>query len=45
MFDMGQQLSLPELPWVLLSSIGLITLLALWRQFQPRDIAPAILSS
>lgn len=45
MFDMGQQLSLPELPWILLSSIGLITLLALWRQFQPRDIAPAILSS
>jgi len=45
MFDMGQQLSLPELPWILLSSIGLVTLLALWRQFQPRDIAPAILSS
>ena len=45
MFDMGQQLSLPELPWILLSSIGLVTLLALWRQFQPRDVAPAILSS
>lgn len=45
MFDMGQQLSLPELPWILLSSIGLVTLLALWRQFQPRDITPAILSS
>lgn len=45
MFDMGQQLALPELPWMLLSTVGIITLLALWWQFQPRQMAPAIFSS
>ncbi|KJV48081.1 multidrug resistance protein MdtH [Pantoea sp. BL1] len=45
MFDMGQQLALPELPWMLLSSVGIITLLALWWQFQPRPVAPIIFSS
>lgn len=45
MFDMGQQWTLPELPWMLLSSVGMITLLALWWQFQPRSVAPAIFSS
>jgi DHA1 family multidrug resistance protein-like MFS transporter len=45
MFDMGQQWAVPELPWMLLSSVGMITLLALWWQFQPRPVAPAIFSS
>ena len=45
MFDMGQQLALPGLPWMLLSAIGLATLLALWWQFQPRTAAPALLSN
>ena len=41
MFDMGQQLALPELPWMLLSTVGMITLLALWWQFQPRQVGDA----
>lgn len=45
MFDVGQQLSLPELPWMLLSAVGCVTLLALWWQFQPRSVAPALYSS
>jgi len=45
MFDLGQQMALPELPWMLLSSVGLITLFALWWQFQPRPVAPVIFSS
>ncbi|ADU68772.1 multidrug efflux MFS transporter MdtH [Pantoea sp. At-9b] len=45
MFDVGQQLSLPELPWMLLSAVGSVTLLALWWQFQPRSVAPALYSS
>ncbi|MDE1185076.1 MAG: multidrug efflux MFS transporter MdtH [Pantoea sp.] len=45
MFDLGQQLSLPELPWMLLSTVGGVTLLALWWQFQPRAVAPALYSS
>ncbi|MBP2197295.1 multidrug efflux MFS transporter MdtH [Pantoea cypripedii] len=45
MFDLGQQLSLPELPWMLLSTVGGVTLLALWWQFQPRAVAPALFSS
>ncbi len=45
MFDVGQQLSLPELPWMLLSAVGSMTLLALWWQFQPRSVAPALYSS
>ena len=45
MFDLGQQLALPGLPWILLSAIGLATLLALWWQFQPRTAGPALLSN
>lgn len=45
MFDLGQQLALPELPWMLLSSVGVVTLGALWWQFQPRPVAPVIFSS
>lgn len=45
MFDVGQQLALPELPWMLLSAVGSVTLLALWWQFQPRAEAPALYSS
>ncbi|WP_258536414.1 hypothetical protein, partial [Mixta calida] len=34
----------PELPWLMLGSVGMATLLALWWQFQPRTAAPAMLS-
>lgn len=44
MFDIGQDLALPALPWVLLGGIGFITLFALWWQFSPRPVAPAMLS-
>lgn len=44
MFDLGNQLAMPQLPWLMLGSIGFITLFALWWQFQPRDTAPVILS-
>jgi len=44
MFDIGQDLALPALPWVLLGGIGFITLFALWWQFTPRPVAPAMLS-
>lgn len=42
-FDTGRELALPELPWLMLGCIGAVTLLALWWQFQPRRVAPAIL--
>ena len=44
MFDIGQDLAMPTLPWVLLGGIGFITLFALWWQFMPRPVAPAMLS-
>ena len=44
MFDAGRELGLPELPWLMLGSVGMATLLALWWQFQPRTAAPAMLS-
>jgi len=44
MFDIGQDLAIPTLPWVLLGGIGFITLFALWWQFTPRPVAPAMLS-
>ncbi|MFS2224033.1 multidrug efflux MFS transporter MdtH [Pantoea sp. B65] len=44
MFDIGQQLAMPTLPWLLLGIIGFITLFALWWQFHPRAIAPVMLS-
>ncbi len=44
MFDIGQDLAIPNLPWVLLGGIGFITLFALWWQFTPRPVSPAMLS-
>ncbi|MFD1803123.1 multidrug efflux MFS transporter MdtH [Mixta tenebrionis] len=44
MFDTGRKLGMPELPWLMLGSVGFVTLLALWWQFQPRSAAPAMLS-
>ncbi|WP_437610699.1 multidrug efflux MFS transporter MdtH [Erwinia sp. V71] len=44
MFDIGQDLAMPTLPWLLLGGIGFITLAALWWQFTPRPVAPAMLS-
>ncbi|KOC87377.1 multidrug efflux MFS transporter MdtH [Winslowiella iniecta] len=43
-FDLGHELAMPQLPWLMLGSIGFITLLALWWQFHPRQPAPAMLS-
>lgn len=43
-FDLGHELALPELPWLMLGSIGFITLFALWWQFHPRPVSPAMLS-
>ncbi|QKJ86749.1 MFS transporter [Paramixta manurensis] len=42
MFDAGRELAMPELPWLMLGSVGMVTLLALWWQFQPRDVASGI---
>lgn len=33
LYDMGNQLDIPQLPWVMLGMIGLITLLGFYRQF------------
>lgn len=44
MFDMGREFRLPELPWLMLSTIGFITLFALYRQFWCRAIDPEMLT-
>lgn len=43
MYDTGRALQLPQLPWLLLALIGLVTLLGLYWQFQRRRIEPAML--
>jgi DHA1 family multidrug resistance protein-like MFS transporter len=43
MYDTGRALALPELPWILLGIVGLITLAGLYWQFQLRRIEPAML--
>lgn len=44
LYDLGKEMQLPELPWFLLGTIGLITLTALYRQFNPKKISPAVLN-
>ncbi|WP_413738635.1 multidrug efflux MFS transporter MdtH [Sodalis sp. RH21] len=44
LYDVGMQLDLPELPWMMLGLIGLATLFGLYRQFHQRGIEPAMLS-
>lgn len=39
MYDTGHAVGMPELPWILLGIVGMITLLALYWQFNPRSIA------
>lgn len=39
MYDTGHAVGMPELPWILLGIVGLITLFALYWQFNPRSIA------
>lgn len=43
LFDTGHALSMPELPWFFLGFIGLLTLAALYWQFNLRKIEPAML--
>ncbi|MGO4742161.1 multidrug efflux MFS transporter MdtH [Serratia quinivorans] len=43
MYDTGHALGMPELPWILLGIVGLITLFALYWQFNPRSAIPEVL--
>ncbi|WBL73322.1 multidrug efflux MFS transporter MdtH [Serratia liquefaciens] len=43
MYDTGHAVGMPELPWILLGIVGLITLFALYWQFNPRSIASEVL--
>lgn len=43
MYDTGHAVGMPELPWILLGIVGLITLFALYWQFSPRSIASEVL--
>jgi DHA1 family multidrug resistance protein-like MFS transporter len=43
MYDTGQALGTPELPWFLLGVVGVLTLILLYWQFNQRSIAPAVL--
>ncbi|AWH89970.1 multidrug efflux MFS transporter MdtH [Limnobaculum parvum] len=38
LYDIGHEMNLPEVPWLLLGVIGISTALALHRQFTPRSI-------
>ncbi|AKZ65804.1 multidrug efflux MFS transporter MdtH [Candidatus Palibaumannia cicadellinicola] len=42
LYDIGNQLDIPQLPWCMLGIIGLITLLVFYCQFQLRPIKPMI---
>ncbi|MEX3024714.1 multidrug efflux MFS transporter MdtH [Proteus sp. STS61-E] len=44
MYDLGNQFDMPELPWFLLGTVGLITLYALHRQFNRKKIETAMLT-
>jgi len=44
MYDTGRALQLPQLPWILLGIVGLLTLTALYWQFHLRRIEPAMLN-
>ncbi|HEJ8087196.1 TPA: multidrug efflux MFS transporter MdtH [Serratia liquefaciens] len=42
MYDTGHAVGMPELPWILLGIVGMITLLALYWQFNPRSVVPEV---
>lgn len=42
LYDLGKSLQQPELPWFLLGTTGLITLLALYWQFSTRQSQPSL---
>ncbi|AHF74263.1 MFS superfamily export protein YceL [Candidatus Sodalis pierantonius str. SOPE] len=44
LYDVGNRLEIPQLPWFMLGLIGFITLLGLYRQFQQRPIEPVMLN-
>lgn len=44
LYDVGNRMEIPELPWCILSIIGLVTLIALYRQFHQQAIEPAMLN-
>ncbi|MEW7311447.1 multidrug efflux MFS transporter MdtH [Buttiauxella gaviniae] len=43
LYDAGKSINQPELPWVMLGIIGVITLLALWWQFSAKPVEPSML--
>ncbi len=43
LFDAGKASAQPELPWMMLAAIGVITFFALWWQFSHKRHAPEIL--
>ncbi|MDU3569923.1 MAG: multidrug efflux MFS transporter MdtH [Serratia marcescens] len=43
MYDTGRTMNMPELPWLLLGTVGFATLLALYWQFSPRRSASMML--
>ncbi|WP_318385342.1 multidrug efflux MFS transporter MdtH [Enterobacter sp.] len=43
LFDAGKASAQPELPWMMLAAIGVITFFALWWQFSHKHPAPEIL--
>lgn len=43
LFDAGKALRQPELPWMMLGVVGVITLIALWWQFSPKRSARGML--
>jgi len=45
LFDAGKELGQPELPWVMLGIIGIITLIVLWWQFLPKHAKSTIIQS
>ncbi len=45
LFDAGKEVAQPELPWVMLGIIGIITLMVLWWQFLPGHEKPPIAES
>ncbi|GKX58313.1 multidrug efflux MFS transporter MdtH [Leminorella grimontii] len=40
LYDIGHELNLPQIPWMLLGVTGVVTALALYRQFTPQAIRP-----
>ncbi|PHM38670.1 multidrug transport protein [Xenorhabdus mauleonii] len=44
LYDTGKNMNLPQLPWILLGTVGLITIYALHRQFNQRKIKAAVVS-